>query len=245
MVTVLISPLLLLQAIAVRLTVLRLPEPDGERSGHCGNGNELNLLIVGDSAAAGVGVTEQEQAISGQLTASLAVNRHINWSLVARTGFTSANILAELATLSPQKFNYVLISVGVNDVTSLTQAKKWSQNIKTIANILNTKFGAPKILFSSVPPMEMFKAIPFPLSWWLGQRASKLNDLMVTALERDQNSTILKFDLAFKPEYLAKDGVHPSKLAYNVWAQQVASEISKLQSLNTITVESTSIPISK
>ncbi len=51
----------------MRLTVLRLPEAHGERSGCCGNGNELNLLIIGDSAAAGVGVDEQSEALASQL----------------------------------------------------------------------------------------------------------------------------------------------------------------------------------
>ncbi len=232
MATVLISPLLLLQAIAVRLTVLRLPEPCGKRSGCFGSGSELNLLITGDSAAAGVGVTKQTQAISGQLTASLATEHQVNWLLVARTGFTSSDVLAELTVLSPQKFNYVLVSVGVNDVTSLTRTKQWSANIKAIAKILKTKFGAPKVLFSSVPPMGMFKAIPFPLSWWLGKRTNKLNELMAAALEHDQKSTALKFDSTFKPEFLAKDGVHPSELAYSVWAKQIANKIDKQVEVN-------------
>jgi lysophospholipase L1-like esterase len=231
MATALISPLLLLQAIAVRLKVLRLPEPDGKRSGHCGDdkgdGNELSLLIAGDSAAAGVGVTKQAQAISGQLTTNLAEKHQVNWLLVARTGFTSSDLIAELTALPSQQFNYVLISVGVNDVTGLTRAKQWSKNIATIAHILKTKFGAPKVIFSSVPPMEKFKAIPFPLNFFLGKRANKLNELMIKTLEPTGNNIVLKFDLAFKPEFLAKDGVHPSELAYSVWAQQVASEIRK------------------
>ncbi|WP_158089142.1 SGNH/GDSL hydrolase family protein [Cognaticolwellia mytili] len=224
MVTALIFPLLLLQAIAVRLTVLRLPEPDGERSGYCGDGSELRLLIVGDSAAAGVGVTKQAQAISGQLTTSLAEKHRVNWLLVARTGFTSSDLIAELNALPSQQFNYVLISVGVNDVTGLTRAKQWSKNITTIAHILKTKFGAPNVIFSGVPPMEKFKAIPFPLNFFLGKQANKLNELMITALACEQKNTILKFDLPFKPEYLAKDGIHPSELAYSAWAQQTANE---------------------
>jgi len=57
----------------VRLTVLRLPEALGERSGCCGGGNKLNLLIIGDSAAVGVGVDKQSDALASQLAEKLAV----------------------------------------------------------------------------------------------------------------------------------------------------------------------------
>jgi lysophospholipase L1-like esterase len=223
--TVLIMPLLLIQAVWVRLTVLKLPEPCGDRSGQCGDGDKLKLLVLGDSAAAGVGVTKQKDAIAGQLSASLAVNHQVNWRLVASNGFTSSDLIRELSQLSSQTFDYVLISVGVNDITSLTRSYHWRANIEAIVEVLKVKFDAPKIMFSSIPPMQLFKAIPFPLNWWLGKRARKLNKLMIRALECREKNTVLKFDLPFKPEFLAKDGIHPSGLAYDIWAQQVKVKI--------------------
>jgi lysophospholipase L1-like esterase len=225
--TALIMPLLLIQAMWVRLTVLRLPEPCGERSGRCGDGKgkKLKLLVIGDSAAAGVGVAKQKEAITGQLITNLSHRHNVNWRLVASNGYTSSDIIKELAALAPETFDYVLISIGVNDVTSLTRSNRWTTNIKNVAKLLDTKFGAPKVLFSSLPPMQLFKAIPFPLSWWLGIRAKRLNELMRRALENNQNFSVLIFDLPFKPEFLAKDGIHPSEKAYSIWAQQVAKKI--------------------
>ena len=225
--TILIMPITLVQAIWVKLTVLRLPEPNGKRSGICGEGKNLRLLIIGDSAAAGVGVNTQLNAISGQLAKELAAKYNVDWQLVASNGSTSSDIANELSNLTEQKFDYVLISVGVNDVTNLTKTSEWTTNIKNIVKLLSTNFGAPKIIFSAVPPMHLFNAIPFPLSWWLGKRVNKLNELMIHTLKAYERSVVLKFDLPFKPEYLAKDGIHPSKLAYETWAKQVANEISK------------------
>ncbi len=220
-------PLLLFQVIWVRLTVLGLQEPCGDRSGLFGDGDKRKLLIIGDSAAAGVGVAEQKDALAGQLTARLALKYKVSWSLVASTGFTSTDVIKELTTLSAQTFDYVLISVGVNDVTHSTRSSHWVSNIKTIVELLSTKFGAPKVLFSSVPPMHLFKAIPFPLSWWLGIRANRLNELMTCAIEGNKQYSLLTFDIPFTPEFLAKDGIHPSKLAYSVWANQAVEKIDK------------------
>ena len=46
---------------------LRLPEAEGPRAGSAGEGPALRLLILGDSSAAGVGTTHQEEALLGQM----------------------------------------------------------------------------------------------------------------------------------------------------------------------------------
>ncbi len=54
-----LGPLLLAQGLYVRKTISKLPEPQGDRAGICGSGRELHMLILGDSAAAGVGAASQ------------------------------------------------------------------------------------------------------------------------------------------------------------------------------------------
>lgn len=229
--TALIMPLLLIQAFWVKQTVLRLAEPCGKRSGDCGNGDKnskFKLLLIGDSAAAGVGVDSQKDALAGQLTTMLADKYEVNWCLIANTGFTSTDVIAALTALTAQSYDYVLVSVGVNDVTHVTRSHQWAMNIKKIVEILNTKFGAPQVLLTSVPPMQRFTAIPAPLRWWLGKRAKKLNELMIAEVKDKNHYSVLTFDLPFKSEFIAKDGIHPSKIAYNVWASQAYETIDKL-----------------
>jgi hypothetical protein len=62
LVTATLGPLLLLQGRHVRRVTPRLAEAVGPRDGTAGNGPPLRLLIVGDSAAAGVGVPVQGRA---------------------------------------------------------------------------------------------------------------------------------------------------------------------------------------
>ncbi len=99
LIKILLGPLLLIQGLYVRKTIVKLPEPDGPRSGRCGSGPEINLLILGDSAAAGVGVEWQEQALSGSVTKSLEDRFTINWQLVAQTGETTESIIQQLSKL--------------------------------------------------------------------------------------------------------------------------------------------------
>lgn len=54
--TLALIPALVIQGNRVKKNTVQLPEPEGEREGTCGQGQPLSILIVGDSAAAGVGV---------------------------------------------------------------------------------------------------------------------------------------------------------------------------------------------
>ncbi len=232
--TVLLLPILLIQSIWIKLTALRLPEPSGERSGHTGEDSRFKLLIIGDSAAAGVGVKNQKDALSGQLTAKLAQKDNISWKLIAKNGFTSSDIVKVLNNLNEQAFDYVLVSIGVNDVIGLTRSHHWTANIKVILNLLKTKCESPTVLMTNVPPMQQFSAIPFPLNWVLGLRAKKLNKLMAQATQETSNCSVLTFDFPFTPEYLAQDCFHPSKLAYGIWANQAIEKIEKVEKVEKV-----------
>jgi len=219
---VLLIPILLLQVCWVKLKLLKLPEAAGKRSGCSGDGSAINVLILGDSAAAGVGVNEQKCALTGQLAANLAVNHKISWQLIASSGFTSNELIKEIQALPAQTFNYVLVSVGVNDVSHLTLSKDWLNNLHVILDLLNTKFAEPKVLLTGIPPMHLFTGIPQPLRWCLGKRAKRLNQLMVKVAADKSQCSVLTVNFPITSEYLAEDGVHPSKLAYHVWAKQAA-----------------------
>ncbi|MCC6374061.1 MAG: SGNH/GDSL hydrolase family protein, partial [Moraxellaceae bacterium] len=76
-----LAPLLLTQGMYVRRVTPKLPEPQGARVGVTGTGKPLRLLIVGDSAAAGVGAAHQNDALLGQLVAALATEFEVSWCL--------------------------------------------------------------------------------------------------------------------------------------------------------------------
>lgn len=218
-------PILLLQAVWVRLSMIKLPEALGERSGTAGSGKKINLLIIGDSASAGVGTKEQKNALSGQLVANLATANTVNWQLVATTGLTSTTLISEIKQIKNQKFDFVLVSIGVNDVTGLTKEHQWISNINNILELCNVKFDNPKVLMTALPPMHLFTGLLQPLRWWLGARAKKLNELMILATATNSQCHVLTIEIPFAPQYLAQDGFHPSSLAYTVWAEQATSAL--------------------
>ena len=86
-----LSPLLIAQAMATRRRAPVLAEAAGPRTGHLkGRGPATRVLIAGDSSAAGVGVAQQAQSVAGHLTRSLQQRsgRPVHWALHARSGST-------------------------------------------------------------------------------------------------------------------------------------------------------------
>ncbi len=81
-----LAPILLWQGRKVRQRTLRLPEAGGARTGSLGQGLPLRVLLLGDSAAAGVGVGRQEEALAGQLAAQLSSEYQVAWQLLAESG---------------------------------------------------------------------------------------------------------------------------------------------------------------
>lgn len=223
---ILLGPVLLAQGRYVRRTTPRLPEAAGQRSGQMGDsGQALRLLLVGDSAAAGVGVARQEEALLGQLVAGLAPLRPLHWRLLARSGDTSAQLLARLASERADAADAVVVSIGVNDVLAATGRGRWRSNISEIIRLLCERFAAKHIYFSALPPMHAFPALPQPLRWWLGLRARQLNTELRQLVEPLAGCSYVQVPYTLHPAAIAEDGFHPGEAAYREWARHLINDV--------------------
>ncbi len=123
--TVLLGPVLLRQGQKARQKITLLPEPPGDRHGTSGTGPTLNLLIVGDSAGAGVGAAHQTESLSGRAVAHLSTDHTVNWRLQARSGATVPAAMRRLKRLEPESFDWVVVSLGANDVVMHKMSGLW------------------------------------------------------------------------------------------------------------------------
>ncbi|PIE13419.1 MAG: GDSL family lipase [Rhodobacterales bacterium] len=220
-----LAPLLIAQALYVRQKALILPEPPGARSGTTGDGPPLRVLIAGDSSGAGVGASHQSRALSGQLATALGRHYRVFWQLEAATGATTRATLNRLRTLTEGEFDVAVLALGVNDVTRGVRLKHWVQDHAALADLLRNRFGVRRILVSGLPPMGQFPLLPQPLRRILGQTAQRFDTALAAHCARSPGITHLPFTLPFRPDYIARDGFHPSEGAYTLWADMVAGKI--------------------
>ena len=225
--TVILGPLLLIQGRMVRRNTPRLAEPEGVRQGIGGAGPPLRLLIIGDSAAAGVGVTHQKDALCGQLVALLAQHFTLSWALHAKTGATTADTIEHVNTMGSQTFDVVLTSLGVNDVTSGSQRSKWLAQQNALFTFCQHTFSSQLIVITALPPLHAFPALPQPLRGYLGRRATQFNAQLEQLTLGDKGKHFLALKMTDKKDAMAADGFHPGADSYRQWASQAAAVITK------------------
>ena len=226
--TILLGPLLYLQGRYVRLRVPRLPEPPGARSGVSGEGPPLRLLILGDSAAAGVGADSQNEALAGQLVSRLAPHYRVDWQLEARTGATTRQTLTHLRRIARTKqvnYDVLLTSLGVNDITRNTGEAEWLARQQELRDLARQALGVRLLIVTSVPPIGYFPALPHPLRWYLGRRADRFNHLLGLALMSEPATPLLDLHFPLDQQAMATDGFHPGPRIYAAWADRAAELI--------------------
>ena len=225
--SIILAPVLIAQGLYVRHVTPRLPEPIGDRSGIDGSGLPIRLLILGDSAAAGVGVSTQDEALSGQLVSALSSDFRIYWKLVAKTGYRAIDVLNQIEMMPREDFNVIVMSVGVNDATHGTRCRKWIYLQNQLIQTLESRFHAQLILISSLPPMHLFPALPQPLRWYLGMRAKRLNDSLQDVAKQNDHCEFVSINFPPEKNYMAVDGFHPGAPAYAAWSNDLAGIIRK------------------
>ncbi len=220
--TLLLSPVLLPQALWVSARATRLPEPDGPRRGKLGKGPRLRLLIIGDSSAAGVGAVHQSEALAGPLERELAQAFAVEWRLSARSGATTASTVESLQALPRQDCDAVFISLGVNDTKNGVSMATWRRNYTRILNLLTVEFGARWIFLSGLPPVRHFPLLPWPLNDVLGDRAALFDATLREIATERSDTTFIPLEVSLDPAGMADDGFHPGPAIYADWAQGVA-----------------------
>jgi lysophospholipase L1-like esterase len=230
-----LAPLLVWQGRRVRRDTPKLPEAAGPREGIAGEaraGRPLRLLIVGDSSAAGVGAATQHEALAGQLLGRLeaALARPVRWRLVARTGVDTAEALAMLAEVPPERFDVVVVALGVNDVTAMCPVARWLADVRRLQHHLLEHHRVRRVVWSGLPPMHRFPAMPQPLRGVMGLHARGLDAALARWCATRPAGPLPRTTHVPMPPMtdralMADDGFHPGPGAYAVWAEALVPHV--------------------
>lgn len=229
------SPLWVTQAALIRRRTQLLPEAEGKRSGEVGKGPLLRLLIIGDSSAAGVGVATQHQAFSGHLTRTLAqkTSQRVRWNLVARSGVSSAHVLALVQRAVPSAADLAVVVLGVNDVIEQLPSQQAVAYRTELADWLIAHCSVRHMVFSPLPPMGEFPLLRPPLRWVV--RADALRHDRAVALWTSTRCDVwhVPIPVSLSADVMAADGFHAAEPVYKICGAAVAEFIAlrRLQSL--------------
>jgi lysophospholipase L1-like esterase len=221
-------PLVIPQAMKVRRSAPRLEGPAGPTSGSVGSGKKIRLAAIGDSIIAGVGAETATEALPGQVAVELArlLGCEVSWSSHGLIGATSSVVRRRLVPMLPSEaFDVMVLSVGVNDVTSLRTMGQWSTDLGRLLDELEAHSAEAMVTLVGLPPLSSFPLLPQPLRAVMGIRARMFDEAAKFEVSQRQRVVHVPIDIEPAPEHFSPDGFHPSPSSYNELGRQVAAAI--------------------
>ncbi len=223
------------QALWIRKTASRFSDAAGPRQGCTGEGERKQLVAVGDSIIAGVGAPTLDLALVGQTAAALATRLGVavEWRASGRTGQTSSGLIErQLRRLPDVDADFVIVSIGVNDLTRIETTRRFALNVERIAGELRARYPGAVIAFASLPPLGIFPLLPQPLRAVLGLRAKTFNQVLERTLTGIHNAVYVPVEFDFQPGTFADDGFHPSPSGYAIFGTVMADSLIAAESLD-------------
>lgn len=184
----------------------------------------LELVVLGDSSAAGLGVTHSEELPGVLLARELVeeLQRPVALATHAIVGATSQELMTQVAATRATSPSLALILVGANDVTSrlpiASSARLVGDAVRGFADD-----GVPTVV-GTCPDLGAIRPIPQPLRSVASRWSLALAGAQRRAVEAAGGYAVPLAD-ALSPEFLAKpseffspDRFHPSAAGYEAAA---------------------------
>ncbi len=206
--------------------------PSGDRHWKKKYGEPVDLLVLGDSLAAGLGAEKSKHTLGGRLARGIArdAGRSVRLRTAAVVGSESSALGEQLASLpAGYRPDVAVVVVGGNDVTHRVPVAESVHHLAEAIDELRAR-GA-EVVIGTCPDLGALRAVPQPLRA-LGSRASRqLADAQrATALERGARAVSLArvvgpyFHL-FPDEMFSPDRFHPSAHGYKRTAKAMLPSV--------------------
>jgi lysophospholipase L1-like esterase len=200
----------------------------------------LQLLTIGESTIAGVGVKEHKEGFTGALANTLSknLNCNVNWRVYARSGYTAKQLCTKIIPkIEETTADLIVVGIGGNDAFTLNSPNKWNDDLEKLIHLLQDKFPKTPIFFANMPPIKEFPAFTKSIKFVIGNLVEILGAKLQILAEKKANvyynAEVITLQAWSKrnkiatntPKVYFSDGVHPSKLTYQVWGKEMADFI--------------------
>ncbi|MBT8100069.1 MAG: SGNH/GDSL hydrolase family protein [Gammaproteobacteria bacterium] len=224
-------PFLVPQALYLKKDIPRFADAAGPNFGTTGSGDTRTLLMFGDSIAAGVGASAFDRSMAGRTAAGLAATASVKveWKSVGYTGATCEQVLQRLDDAEASSdLDFLVLSVGVNDVTALTTIPAWRRSLRKLLQRLNTLYQRPTVVLCGLPPFRMFPSLPQPLRSSMQLRAYSIDEASQQVVAEFENVHFAPMVFEPSPEKFAADGYHPSEAGYDEYGRAMGALLARV-----------------
>ena len=222
-------PVIFSQAFALRRHALHLEPAAGPHEGRIGRGEPLHFLAIGDSIIAGVGARRVQQSTVSHVARFMSgrLSREINWRAAGVIGAGAWRVRRDVVpALPPQRFDAILVSVGVNDVLKLERSGRFRRQLLKLLGDLRTHSPYAVIGYLGLPPLDQFPKLRRPLRWIVGYRVRRFDAVARDALTQLPNVVHIPVRFSPREDMFSNDGLHPSETSQRRLAKIIAGALT-------------------
>jgi lysophospholipase L1-like esterase len=215
----------------------RLADEDGSRPqglvvGTDRSGVPIEVVWLGDSTTTGVGVDDFDDSMANRTAVATAdvLDRPVSLTVLGVSG-ARIDAVADEQAADLEQADVVVISVGANDVTHLTNRATFRTRYATLLDHVEATTPDAEIVLVGIPDMGSVPRFAQPLRAIAGVRASQLDDdVRSAARSRGLQYVDLAGDTgprfrADPDRYFSDDGFHPGIAGHGLWAESARGEI--------------------
>ena len=212
----------------IGLTFLSCQKPSEAALKPKNDSTSISWLALGDSYTIGQGVNTAERFPAQTL--ELLKSRMIKTAqltYVATTGWTSGQLDKSISQQNLAYYDFVTVLIGVNDQFQGIDTSTYSKNFKSILNraIQATRGESQHVLVLSIPDYSLTPEGK-KLDTTKIKREIDLFNTLNKRVAKDfkcqyLDITVLGREAKSNPTWVAKDGLHPSAVAYKNWANRI------------------------
>jgi lysophospholipase L1-like esterase len=195
-------------------------------------GDRIDLLVLGDSIAAGLGAEKPRQTLGARLARKLAkrTGRAVRLHTAAVVGAESSDLATQLATLPPSYApDVAVVIVGGNDVTHRVPVSESVDHLTRCVRALQDR-GA-RVVVGTCPDLAALRAVPQPLRT-LGSRASRQLAAAQARAVAPLGAQVVSLADVVGPAFISDpelmfslDRFHPSSLGYKRTAKALLPHV--------------------
>ncbi len=195
-------------------------------------GGRVDLLMLGDSLAAGLGADLPAETLGARLAKGTAkrIHRSVRLRTAARVGSHASDLAAQIDSLPPAyRPDVAVIVVGGNDVTHRHPVAESVAHLEAAIRALQER--GVEVVVGTCPDLGMLRAVPQPLRT-LGSLASRqlaaaqrTAALALGARVVDLRQVAGPFFVTNPDEMFSVDRFHPSSLGYRRTAKAMLPSV--------------------